>query len=176
MSAQSILLYNTIVALLALVAIAAAIGLLVLRLVKGKEAAGRLLQGRSIWLAWVVAAVATAGSLFYSEVIGFQPCRLCWFQRIAMYPMVVFLLVGAIRREIQVKYYTLPLALGGLAISIYHYLIQINPSWEGGSCDPNNPCSARMVETFGFISIPFMAGAGFMVIAILLAFYTRNQE
>jgi disulfide bond formation protein DsbB len=176
MSPEAVRLYNTILALLSLVAIGAAIGLLGYRLVKGRDAAGRLLAGKSIWLAWIVAAAATTGSLIYSEVIDFLPCRLCWFQRIAMYPMAVILLVGAIRREVQVKYYALPLVLGGLLVSVYHYLVQLNPSLEGGSCDPNNPCSARYVETFGFISIPFMAGAGFMVIAVLLAFYTRNQE
>jgi disulfide bond formation protein DsbB len=86
------------------------------------------------------------------------------------------LLVGAIRREALVKFYALPLALGGLAISTWHYVVQLNPSLEGSSCDPINPCSARYVEVFDFISIPFMAGAGFIVIAVLLAFYTKANE
>jgi disulfide bond formation protein DsbB len=175
MSSQAIRQYNTLVAILSLVALVAAIGLLIYRLVKGRDAA-RLLGDRAIWLAWVVALVSTAGSLFYSEVIGFEPCRLCWFQRIAMYPMAVILLVGAIRRERQVKFYALPLALGGLAISIWHYLIQAFPALEGGGSCGAVPCSARYVEVFGFISIPFMAGAGFIVISVLLALYTRIER
>jgi len=123
-----------------------------------------------------VAAVATAGSLIYSEVIHFVPCRLCWFQRIAMYPMAIVLLVGAIRREAVVKYYALPLALGGALISIWHYLTQIFPSLEGGSCDLNNPCSSKYVDALGFVSIPFMAGAGFIVISVLLTFYVRTNR
>lgn len=174
MSNDAILFYSTLVALLSLVALAGAIGLLVYRLVRGPEA-GQLLAGRAIWLAWVVALVATVGSLIYSEVIHFEPCRLCWFQRIAMYPMAIVLLVGAIRREYQVKYYALPLALIGLAISIYHYLIQTFPSLEGGSCGVI-ACSARYVDIFGFISIPFMAGTGFMVIAVLLGLYVNKNS
>lgn len=173
MSSDSILLYSNVVALLALVSLLAAVELSVYRLVKGPDAA-RILQGRAIWLAWLVALVATLGSLFYSEVIGFPPCRLCWFQRIAMYPMAVVLLVGASRREFQVKYYALPLALIGFAMSVYHVFVQWFPTLEGTSCDPNNPCSNKFVEIFGFVTIPFMAGAGFILIAVLLGFYVNQ--
>jgi disulfide bond formation protein DsbB len=174
MSSDTIILYSTLVALLSIVALIAAAGLLVYRLAKGPDA-GRLLGDKAIWLAWIVALTATVGSLIYSEVIHFEPCRLCWFQRIAMYPMAVVLLVGAIRREYQVKYYALPLSVAGLAFSIYHYLMQVFPSLEGGSCGVVS-CSARLVEIFGFISIPFMAGAGFMVITVLLSFYVNKNN
>ena len=90
-----------------------------------------------------------------------------------MYPLSILLLIAAIRREVVAKIYALPLVLIGLGISIWHYLIQIYPSLDGGACDPSNPCSSRWVEEFGFISIPFMAGAGFIVIAVLLAFYVK---
>ncbi len=175
MSANAIFLYSTIVALLALVALLAAAALLAYRLVRGREAAA-LLGTQAIWLAWVVAFVATVGSLVYSEIIHFPPCRLCWFQRIAMYPMAIVLLVAAIRREFQVKYYALPLALIGLGISIYHYILQRVPNLESGACDPSNPCSAVFVDIFGFISIPFMAGAGFILIAVLLGFYVNKNS
>jgi disulfide bond formation protein DsbB len=174
MSSDTIFLYSTIVALLSIVALVAAVGLLVYRLAKGADA-GNLLGDKAIWLAWIVALAATVGSLIYSEVIHLEPCRLCWFQRIAMYPMAVVLLVGAIRREFQVKYYALPLAVAGLGVSTYHYLMQVFPSLEGGSCGVVS-CSARLVEIFGFISIPFMAGAGFMVITVLLSFYVNKNS
>ena len=175
MSAQTILFFNNLFAILTVVALMAAVGLLVYRMVKGPEAAA-LLDGKAIWLAWVVAVVATVGSLMYSELFHFPPCRLCWFQRIAMYPLAIILLVGAIRREAVVKFYALPIALIGLAVSIYHNVVQFYPSLEGGSCDPLNPCSARSIEMFGFMDLPFMAGAGFIVIAVLLAFYTKVKE
>lgn len=175
MSAEAITFYSTLMAILSLVALTAAVLLVAYRLVKGEEAAG-LFGSNGLWLAWAVALVATVGSLIYSEVIHFLPCRLCWFQRIAMYPMAIILLIGAIRKEVQARYYALPFAVGGLAISIWHYLTQTFPGLEGGSCDPNNPCSAKYVDVFGFISIPFMAGAGFTLIAVLLAFYVRDSN
>lgn len=175
MSNDAILFYSTIVSLLALVALAGAVGLTLFRLVRGRQAALSLLGDTAIWIAWLVALVATVGSLVYSEVIHFEPCRLCWFQRIAMYPMALVLLVGAIRRDRAVKLYGLPLALIGLGISIYHYLIQHVPGLEGGACDPDNPCSSIFVEIFGFITIPFMAGSGFIVISVLLGLYVNHK-
>ena len=175
MSNDAILLYSTLLALLALVSLAGAAALIVFRLIRGRGAAASLLRDKAIWLAWLVAFVATVGSLVYSEVIHFEPCRLCWFQRVAMYPLAIVLLIGAIRKERQVKYYALPLALIGLAISIYHYLIQTFPTLEGGACDPTNPCSAKYVDIFGFISIPFMAGSGFIVVSVLLGLYVNHK-
>ena len=175
MSQNAVFVYSTFVALLALVALLAAVGLVAYRLIRGPDAV-HILGTKAIWLAWIVALVATIGSLVYSEVIHFPPCRLCWFQRIAMYPMAIVLLVGAIRREFQVKYYALPLALIGLGISVYHYMLQRFPTLENGACDPSNPCSAVFVDIFGFISIPFMAGAGFMVIAVLLGLYVNKNS
>ena len=175
MSAQTILFFNNFFAILTLVALLGAVGLFVYRVVKGPEAA-TLLGIKAVWLAWVVALVATVGSLMYSELFHYVPCRLCWFQRIAMYPLAIILLVGAIRREAAVKFYAVPVALIGLVISIYHNVVQFFPSLEGGSCDPLNPCSARSIEMFGFMDLPFMAGAGFIVIAVLLAYYTKVDE
>lgn len=176
MSAQAINFYSTLVAILGLVSLVAALGLVAYRIVRGPEAATAL-GGVPVWLTWMVALVASVGSLIYSEVIGFEPCRLCWFQRIAMYPLAVVLLVGAMRREAAVRFYALPLALVGLGISIWHYLIQAFPSLsDAASCDPSVPCSARYVDVFGFVSIPFMAGAGFTLISVLLLLYVREPK
>lgn len=175
MSAETILFFNNFFAILTLVALAGGVGLVVYRVVTGPDAAA-LLGGKAIWLAFIVALVATIGSLLYSEAFHYIPCRLCWFQRIAMYPLSIILLVGAIRREAVVRFYALPIALIGLAISIYHNLVQFFPSLEGGSCDPAVPCSARSIELFGFMDLPFMAGVGFIVISVLLAFYTKAPE
>jgi disulfide bond formation protein DsbB len=175
MSAQTILFFNNFFAILTVVALVGAVGLLVFRVVKGPEAA-TLLGNKAVWLAWVVALVASVGSLMYSELFHYVPCRLCWFQRIAMYPLAIVLLVGAIRREVAVKFYAIPIALIGLVISVYHNVLQFYPSLEGTSCDPLVPCSARSIEMFGFMDLPFMAGAGFIVIAVLLAFYTKAGE
>jgi len=177
MSPQTLQIYNTFLALLALFSLLAALGLLGFRLWTGSDTTGGLGLGVGVlWVVWLVALVATSGSLIYSEVVGFIPCKLCWFQRIAMYPLVVVLAVGAIRREATVKYYALPLSVVGLGISVWHYLIQTFPGLETGACDLANPCSAKWVNTFGFVSIPFMAGAGFLLISVVLAFYLGGNR
>lgn len=176
MSYEVLQTYNLLASVLALTALGGAVTLVAYRLIKGPDAALLLGDNGAYWLAWMVALTATVGSLIYSEVAHFIPCRLCWFQRIFMYPLSVILLIAAIRKEAVARFYALPLALIGLVISIWHYLVQVYPSLEGGACDPVNPCSSRWVEVFGFISIPFMAGAGFIVIAVLLLLYVRKPN
>lgn len=117
----------------------------------------------------VVALVATAGSLWLSEGANFVPCKLCWYQRIAMYPLVVLLGLAALRRDSNVRVYAWAIAGIGFAISTYHYLVERFPSLESGTCDPITPCSLVWVWKFHYISIPFMAGSAFALIAVLLA-------
>lgn len=168
---MSVQLYNRFLALLVLMALAAAVAL-AFRPVR--RAVGGLGLDRSWrWPAFLLAAAATAGSLVFSEVIGYEPCELCWYQRITMYPMVVIFGVDLLggERDSRVRRYALPLAVMGLAISVYHYLVQVFPDAGAGVCGMGVPCSARYVEEFGFVSIPFMAGAVFaLIVAILLAF------
>ena len=121
-------------------------------------------------LAWAVAGVATLGSLYLSEVAGFVPCVLCWIQRGFMYPLVAALAFRRIRRSPLLSWW----ALAGAGVSIYHYAIEHIPSLaESDFCDPTVPCSFIWVEEFGFVTIPFMALCGFLVIATLLATHRR---
>ena len=122
----------------------------------------------ALLLAAAVAVVATLGSLYLSEVADFPPCRLCWFQRIGMYPLAVILPIAAWRRDRLIRWYALPLAAGGGAVSIYHVLVERFPSLESGACDLANPCSIVWVERFGYLTIPAMALSGFVLIALLL--------
>ncbi len=118
-------------------------------------------------LAFAVALVCTLGSLYLSEVAKFPPCELCWFQRIAMYPQVVILGVAMLRRDTSVKWYSVPIVVIGLGISIYHYLIERFPDSVSFSCSDDVPCSVVWVWKFHFLSIPAMAGIGFALIAVL---------
>lgn len=133
-----------------------------------REAVLEPLRGPALWLALGVAFVCTAGSLYFSEVEHLTPCRLCWFQRIAMYPLVPVLAVAAWRRAADAKWYVLPLALGGACVSIYHYIIEWYPNLETGSCDPNAPCTLVYFREFGYQSLAFMALSGFLAIATLV--------
>jgi hypothetical protein len=113
-----------------------------------------------------IATVATAGSLLLSEVAGYIPCTLCWYQRIAMYPLVIVLGVASWRRDRQVGNSVVPIAAIGLAIAIWHVIIERRPAL-GGVCDPMAPCSLRWVEEFGLLTLPMMAGTAFVAIILL---------
>lgn len=121
-----------------------------------------------VGLAALVAGGATAGSLLYSEYYGFEPCLLCWYQRIAMYPLVVILFVGWLKSDRSVVRYAVPTALIGSAISLWHLANQ----WllTASSCDVGPSCAVRYVTEFGFVTIPFMALSGFVaIIGVLYA-------
>jgi disulfide bond formation protein DsbB len=163
---------------LALLAVVAEVGSLVLAV----TLVARALRPKAEWprevlsgvgplalvLAAAVATVAMLGSLYYSEVANFPPCRLCWYQRICMYPLVPILAIAAARRDRGVRWYALPLAVTGAAISTWHILVERFPSLESGACDPANPCSIIWVEKLGYLTIPTMALSGFVAIALLL--------
>jgi hypothetical protein len=127
------------------------------------------LAGQGIPLAWLVALVATLGSLYLSEVAHFTPCRLCWYQRIAMYPLVVVLGIGWLRRDAGARLTAAVLAGLGLAVNLWHLAVELWPSLEGSGCDPNNPCALRWVEVWGFWTIPRMATVAFALVLLALA-------
>ena len=118
--------------------------------------------------AWAIAFIATAGSLYFSEIVGFVPCPFCWYQRFAMYPLVVVLGVGLARAHMGIWRFALPLPVVGLAIAAYHVALQFQPTLDLVPCEGGVPCSGRYVAVFGFVSIPAMAGAAFLMISALL--------
>jgi disulfide bond formation protein DsbB/thiol-disulfide isomerase/thioredoxin len=124
---------------------------------------------QALGLAFVVALVATLGSLYLSEVAGLVPCTLCWYQRAAMYPLALLLGLAAWRRDLAVRPYAVALAATGGAISAYHHLLERFPTIDVGACDPDNPCTLTWVWRFHYLSVPLMAGTAFaLVIALLL--------
>ncbi len=156
---------------LAVAALAVALGLFVaLATQRGRDWLRGALGGRErhpmAW-AWVVSLVATIGSMYFSDGVGLIPCLLCWYQRIAMYPLAVVLGVAFWRNDPSVWRFALPLPLIGFVISAYHVLLQYRPSVEIIACTTGAPCSGRYMAIFGFVSIPWMAGAAFLLLAAL---------
>ncbi len=168
MVAVSLLAMERFCALLAIIAGGGAIALVVARLVPAGAQFIDAVRPLRLWLAWLVAAVAVAGSLYFSENANFTPCKLCWFQRIAMYPLALLLLIAAVRRDYGIRVYAIPLAVIGGLMSAYHYLIEWHPSLSSGSCDITVPCTVPWFRQFGFISLPLMALCGFAAIVSLL--------
>ncbi|KGR87972.1 hypothetical protein CD30_18560 [Ureibacillus massiliensis 4400831 = CIP 108448 = CCUG 49529] len=131
-------------------------------------------NSKKVWIlyfAWIVSVVATLGSLYFSEIKGFIPCDLCWFQRIFMYPLVIILGIGTFQSDISVKKFVLPLSVIGGTISIFHYLEQKVPGFGGiKPCVSGVPCSAQYINWFGFVTIPFLALIAFTLITICMIF------
>jgi disulfide bond formation protein DsbB len=129
-----------------------------------------------LWLAFAVAAVATAGSLYFSEIGHLVPCTLCWYQRIAMYPLALILGIAAWRADAGVRRYVIPLAGIGAVVAAYHAALQRMPGLPSGACSLGAPCSAIELERFGFVTIPVMAFIGFVSIIVVLTLLTARRS
>ena len=123
-------------------------------------------------LALVVSSVCLLGSLFYSEIIGYIPCKLCWYQRILMYPQTVLLAGAVIREELTIRRELLALCALGLVVSGYHYGLQLfamaTPGFSDACTATGVSCATAEVFAFGYMTIPLMAFTGFAMIALLL--------
>lgn len=126
-------------------------------------------QWRLLTVSWLVALVSTLGALFFSEVMELEPCVLCWYQRIAMFPLVLILGSGAYTQDASSVKYALPLAFVGWLVAIYHCLLYggfipgaLQPCGKGVSC------SAQKLELVGFITIPLLSLLAFSIIVLLL--------
>jgi len=127
---------------------------------------------QALLLAWIVSLVTTAGSLYYSEHLGFIPCELCWYQRIAMYPLTVVLGVGWFRRDVKVWITAAPFVVVGVPLSMYHWLVERVPSFaESSSCSATAPCTAPYFEKLGFVTLAWMCFSSFCLIGVLLAWF-----
>ncbi|AXK48789.1 disulfide bond formation protein B [Aliarcobacter trophiarum LMG 25534] len=128
-----------------------------------------------IFSAFIVSLLATLGSLFFSEVMQFVPCSLCWYQRIFMYPLVLIFLFNLLFPDEKVFKYSFPLVVIGLFISIYHNLLILKIIPETLSpCVSGVPCSVDYLNYFGFITIPLLSFISFLTILILLISYKRR--
>ncbi len=129
------------------------------------------------YAAWVTALIGMAGSLFFSEVMELPPCVLCWYQRIAMYPLVLIIGIGIATGDGRWKVYALPLALIGLAVSIYQNLLYYGVIPENLSpCMQGVSCTERQIEWLGFITIPLMGLIGFIAISVCLLLYKPKKK
>lgn len=128
------------------------------------DAGPGLIGGALRHIALLAAWIATCGSLFLSEVLGWVPCLLCWYQRFLMYPLSIILLVSILRRSRRVHLYVLPLSISGACVSLYHYLL-IKTDWlPPPPCTVGVRCDEDYIDKFGFINTPFMALIAFLII------------
>lgn len=137
----------------------------------------RFIKDNGLHLAWVVAVVATLGSLYFSEIMEYIPCKLCWIQRIFMYPLAIILGIAAIKRDFKITTYVLGLTIPGGLFSLYHYLYEKTDWFKGAAtfCG-KDPCDIEYINWFGFVTIPFLALTAFILITLLCILIRRAES
>lgn len=134
-------------------------------------------MNKPLLLSWVAALIATLGSLYFSEVMHFIPCTLCWYQRIFMYPLVIILGIAFYRNDQGIYRYVLPLSIIGMLISGYHTLLQkLSFLQQFEMCTTGIPCSKDYINWLGFITIPLLAFIAFTVITVSLLMLARRPR
>jgi disulfide bond formation protein DsbB len=136
------------------------------------QAVRAAVAGYELWFAFVVAAVATGGSLFFSEIAHFVPCELCWYQRICMYPLSIITLGAALANDFRVARYLLPLPLVGAGVSVYHLLVENGVVSQSTTCLISAPggCGVKWINEFGYVTIPTLALTAFLLAGAFLLF------
>lgn len=131
-----------------------------------------------IFAAWLTAAVATLGALFMSDIMGFAPCVLCWWQRIFMFPLVMVLALGLFPYDPKVTRYALPLAVMGLLVAGFHVLLTVGIIPEAlVPCRQGIPCKTIQIEWFGFVTIPWLSFLAFLTVnGLLLAAHRSSTK
>lgn len=126
---------------------------------------------------WVTALIATAGSLYFSQIRGYTPCTLCWVQRIFMYPLVIVVGVAYVQKNVRIAATTLALSVIGGAISLYHYGLQKLDflSDTAPSCG-QVPCTGQYINYLGFITIPFLALTAFILIGGMSLYLLKSLK
>ena len=129
------------------------------------------------YVAWAQAVLATTGSLYFSEISGFLPCLLCWYQRIAMYPLVIVLGVGILRRDRKLYQYVLPFTIVGGLIALFQVLLTYGVFEESEqTCRAGVSCTTKYVEYFGFMTIPLLSFLAFTLITVCMLVLYRKER
>lgn len=137
----------------------------------------RLFRQYGLYIAWATALCATLGSLFFQYGLHLPPCVLCWYQRIAMYPLIVIVGAGILKKDHTFISSALPLSLFGWCVALYHNLLYYKILPESAApCTQGVSCTTKLVEYFGFITIPLLSLVAFTVIIIILLMYRRQSN
>ncbi len=130
-----------------------------------------------LFISWATSIIALFGSLYFSEIRQYEPCMLCWYQRIAMYPFAIILGIAVVRKDFKISLYTMILSAIGACISLYHYSIQKIPFFSDHAVSCGRiPCTGQYINWLGFISIPFLALTAFIIIFISSVFIWKKSK
>lgn len=142
---------------------------LVHKMSKGKKFAPlfRLMSGNFLMLSFFIALFATAGSLILSDVANFIPCKLCWYQRIFVYPQVVLLGIAMLQNDYKIRIYCLALSIIGGLVALYQVFLQLYPAVLAPCSDQTASCATKQFVTYGYITIPVMSLTVFLMLIFL---------
>lgn len=137
----------------------------------------KLIKENILYLAWITSVVSMAGSLYFGEILGLTPCVLCWYQRIAMYPLVLILGVGIVKKDRNFLNYALPLSIIGGALAFYQNLLYYSVIQERlVPCTFGISCTTKYIRLLGFMDIPLLSLLSFVVITISLLIYKNHDK
>lgn len=154
----------------------ASIMVLLLALILKNNSVWRLVSRHALAAVFIISLIAILGSSFYSEVAGYEPCKLCWFQRIFLYPQVFLAGLAMWYRDRGILRYIVWLSGLGAVIALYHYLLQlgVGPNLSCGAVGYSVSCAQRFVLSFGYITIPLMAFTAF-ILNFLISIKNRDN-
>ncbi|WP_071459029.1 disulfide oxidoreductase [Bacillus massilinigeriensis] len=135
-------------------------------------------QENLLFVAWATAVIAMFGSLYFSEIRQYEPCELCWYQRILMYPLALILGIALIRKDYRVSFYSMIFSGIGAIVSLYHYSLQKVPFMADNAVSCGRiPCTGQYINWFGFITIPLLALTAFIIIfSVSLMLWKKSKE
>jgi disulfide bond formation protein DsbB len=131
-----------------------------------------------LFVAWATSIIAMFGSLYFSEIRQYEPCLLCWYQRILMYPFTLILGIAVVKKDYKISFYTMIMAAVGGLISLYHYSLQKVPFMADNAVTCGRvPCTGQYINWLGFITIPFLALTAFIIIfSLSLMIWKKSKE
>lgn len=134
-------------------------------------------ERHAVLFSGIIAIAATLGSLFYSEVAGFAPCVLCWWERIFLYPQAFVLAAAAFVKDKYIRAFCLTFSIIGAVIGAYHSYLQFggNPLIPCAAAGSGPSCTFRYFIEFGYITIPMMAFTAFAIIILLMLLKKRRD-
>lgn len=134
------------------------------------------IRRHALYFAWITSLSALVLSLYFSEIMHLYPCNLCWYQRILMYPLVIFIAIGIIKKDKGLKHYILPFSIAGLFVALYHYLLQSGIIRESiKTCSAAAPCDIKQIVWFNFLTIPSLSFIAFTIITISLIIHEHEE-
>lgn len=143
--------------------------LIINRVQKKQNILTEIINDNALWLAFLVALASTVGSLFYSDILGYEPCKLCWYQRILIYPQVILLGMAAWKKDNNIIDYAIVFSVLGIALSgLQYYQQMVDPTVLACGFDAAESCSKKFILDYGYITIPIMALTSFVLMFLLL--------